>query len=980
MATRVHLLAKELGVTSKAILDKCRAEGLDVKNHMAVLSLGLEATIREWFSEGAHTTTEEKTERVNLDKIKRRKKKTTTSEPTEAEMVQSSEPMEMGETEEIEDSQQPVTTEELIKPESVEIRTAEVEQPMDVEVEKQPVPFAEPAVTPESAPAPPTPATIESSEQKTQVSEPVESKVESKEVTLSAEPAQPVPATETLILKPAARVEIPETSPPVQKKQEIPHRKEGAGKKAVKQEQDELTLERVKPVGPMNVPAPAVLRGPRVVRIERPEVIPKPVPTRDFGPKTTIFEPNLPLRGLTGNGLVTSKGGKKGKAINIQEEETRIKKAKNRLNPRRGRSTDTIEQLKEWRDRDLLERSQRLAQASDHPTTVRRAESKKQKTTTTAPVARQGKIHISEPIILKDLCAAIGIPFSKVFPKLMAMGIPATINQSITAEQAELLAIDFGIELEIQKKKSRYEELVEQFNKLERPNQVRRSPVVTFLGHVDHGKTSLLDRIRHARVAAGEAGGITQKVGAYRCPINDRFVVFLDTPGHEAFTEMRARGAQMTDIVVLVVAADDGVMPQTKEAISHAKAANVPIVVAMNKIDLPQADPNKIMGQLAENGLIPTEWGGDVDIVRTSAVTGQGIDELVELLSTLSDLLDLKADPSGPATGLVIESHQDPNRGPVADLLVQEGTLNISDGIVVGRAFGRIRAMFDDKGQSIKHAGPATPVEILGLDMIPEPGDRFFITEDQKLAQEIAEEKRLEDRSEYLQSRPKVTLENIFQQVEAGQVQYLNLIVKTDTQGSMDVLRTKLAEMGSSEVKVRVLHTAVGGITEGDVILANASEAIILGFGVVADDQARNKAQLLNVEIRTYTVIYHLFEDMTSALEGLLTPTYEQKILGRAVVRNVFKLSKVGTIAGCMVIDGLVERSAKLRIIRQNVIIREDAVLDSLKRFKDDAKEVRQGFECGIKLAGFDDIKEGDILEAYQMVEVTRKLQPTGGK
>jgi translation initiation factor IF-2 len=328
----------------------------------------------------------------------------------------------------------------------------------------------------------------------------------------------------------------------------------------------------------------------------------------------------------------------------------------------------------------------------------------------------------------------------------------------------------------------------------------------------------------------------------------------------------------------------------------------------------------------------------------------------------------------------VIESHQDPNRGPVADVLIQEGTLNISDVIVVGRAYGRIRAMFDDKGKSVREAGPSTPVEILGLDVIPEPGDRFYITDDQKLAQSIAEDKRQEDRSEYLQARPKVTLENIFQQVEAGEIQHLNLIVKTDTQGSMDVLKNKLSEMGSSEVKIRVLHTAVGGITEGDVILANASDAIILGFGVVADDQARSKAQLLNVEIRTYTVIYHLFEDMTSALEGMLTPTYEQKVLGRAVVRDVFKLTKVGTVAGCMVIDGLVERSAKLRIIRNNVIIREDAVLESLKRFKDDAKEVRQGFECGIKLAGFDDIKEGDVLEAYQMVEVTRKLQPASSE
>jgi translation initiation factor IF-2 len=972
LATRVHLLAKELGVTSKAILDKCRAEGLDVKNHMTVLSLGLEATIREWFSEGAHTTTEEKTERVNLDKIKRRKRKSATAESAGVEIAETGEGIEGEEFEEFEE---------------VELAETEAETAETVPAPAAPSAAEQPAVSPAETPVspaavvqPPAVVAAEKQEQKVPAEPKVQEKVPQAKVPAApAEAVQPAPSAESIVLKPAARVELPEkpATPPagtVSEKKEALHKKEIPGKKPAKQAPEVNKPELIKPVGPMNVPAPAVLRGPRVVRIERPEIIPRPVPSRDFSPRSSAMEPNLPPRAVPG------KVGKKSKTAAQEEEAARLKKAKNRLNPRRGRTTDTIEQLKEWRDRDLLERSQRLAQASDHPTTVRRAETKKPKTTAASAAApKQGKIQISEPIILKDFCSAIGVPFSKIFPKLMAMGIPATINQSIASEQAELLAIDLGIEIEIQKQKSHYEEMADQFTKMERPNKKRRSPVVTFLGHVDHGKTSLLDRIRHAQVAAGEAGGITQKVGAYRCPINDRFVVFLDTPGHEAFTEMRARGAQMTDIVVLVVAADDGVMPQTKEAISHAKAANVPIVVAMNKIDLPQADPNKVMGQLSENGLIPTEWGGDVDIVRTSATTGEGVTALVELLSTLSDLLDLKADPTGPATGLVIESHQDPNRGPVADMLVQEGTLNITDVIVVGRAYGRIRAMFDDKGNSIKEAGPATPVEILGLDMIPEPGDRFFITEDQKLAQEIADEKRQEDRSEYLQSRPKVTLENIFQQVEAGEAQYLNLIVKTDTQGSMDVLRAKLAEMGSNEVKVRVLHTAVGGITEGDVILANASDAIILGFGVVADDQARSKAQFLNVEIRTYTVIYHLFEDMTSALEGMLTPTYEQKVLGRAVVRDVFKLTKVGTIAGCMVIDGLVERSAKLRIIRQNVIIRENAVLESLKRFKDDAKEVRQGFECGIKIAGFDDIKEGDILEAYQMVEVTRKLQPANG-
>ncbi|MFA5864205.1 MAG: translation initiation factor IF-2 [Phycisphaerae bacterium] len=897
MATRVHLLSKELGVTSKAVLDKCRAEGLDVKNHMTVLSAGLEATIREWFSEGEHQTTEETTERVNLEKIRskgrRRKKEVPVAEGSDQAQEQAA----VGTEQEIEDVA-----------EEIEAKSSE---PSIVE---------EPHVQPVS---------------------------------------HPVKSVERDVLIPAARVELPHTKPVSVKPVEVI---------------EEPPAEPVRPVGPMNVPKPAVMRGPRVVRVEKADIIPKPVP-RDFGPRA--IEPDVAIP------LVPGRPGKKGKVPPVaetEEEAAKNKKVKSRVNPRRGGVVESIEQLKEWRDRDLLERSQRLAQASDHPSTVRRAEPKKQKAAVAAaaPAVRQSKVQITEPILVKEFCSAVGVPFSKLFPKLMAQGMSVTINQAITTEQAELLALDLGIEIEVLHRKSHYEELVDQFTKREKENQQRRGPIVTFLGHVDHGKTSLLDRIRNTRVAAGEAGGITQHIGAYRVPIHDRFVVFLDTPGHEAFTALRARGAQMTDIVVLVVAANDGVMPQTVEAISHAKAANVPIVVALNKIDLPNVDQHKVLGQLAEHNLIPTEWGGDVDVIRTSATTGEGMDQLVEHLNTLADLLDLKANPTGPATGVVIEARQDPNRGTVADLMIHEGTLSLSDIIVVGAACGRVRAMFDDTGKPIEKAGPASPVEILGLDQVPEAGDKFFVADSLARAQEMADEKRQEDRSEYLQAKPKVTLETILQQVEAGQVQHLNLIVKTDTQGSLDVLRNKLTELGTTEVKVRILHIAVGGITEGDAILAEASNAIILGFGVVADDLARSKAKTLDVEIRTYTVIYHLLEDITSALEGLLSPTYEQKILGRAAVREVFKVTRVGSVAGCLVTEGLIERSAKVRIIRQNVIVREDASLESLKRFKDDARDVRQGFECGIKIANFDDVKEGDIIEAYQMIEVSRKLQPAG--
>jgi translation initiation factor IF-2 len=928
LAIRVHILSKELGVTSKAILDKCRAEGLDVKNHMSVLSAGLEATIREWFSEGEHQTTEEMTERVNLDQERSRTRRRRKVVPGEGEGVEAGDEGSMVEEALVEDTS------------AIEEETEEQVSDVPVEIEAQQM---EPGAVAVEMPTEP----------------------EKKEMKL---PAAKTPEHGVLI--PAARVELPEQKPAGAKtKLKVePQVIEPAAPVKLAPEVEDI----VKPMGPKNVPTPAVMRGPRVVRVEKADVVARPIPSRDMGPRSgePEFVPNLP-----------GKPGKKVKGAPTaaeEEEAAKGKKVKSRVNPRRGKVVEALEQLKEWRDRDLLERSQRLAQASDHPTSVRRAEPKKQKAA--APVAKSGKVQIIEPIILKEFCSAIGVPFSKLFSKLMEQGIPATINQAITTEQAELLAIELGIELEIVRKKTRYEDLVEQFSKRELMAPQRRGPVVTFLGHVDHGKTSLLDRIRNTRVAAGEAGGITQHIGAYKVPIHDRFVVFLDTPGHEAFTALRARGAQMTDIVVLVVAANDGVMPQTVEAISHAKAAGVPIVVAMNKIDLPNTDQHRLLGQLAEYQLIPTEWGGDVDVIRTSAVTGQGIDELVEHLNTLADLLDLKADPQGPATGLVIEARQDPNRGTVTDLMVQDGTLSISDIVIVGGAVGRVRAMFDDTGKSIEKAGPANPVEILGLDGMPEAGDRFFVVKNLSQAQEIADEKRQEDRSAYLQAKPKVTLETILQQVEAGQVQHLNLIVKTDTQGSLDVLKNKLTELGTNEVKVRILHGAVGAITEGDVILAEASGAIILGFGVVPDDLARGKAKMLEVEIRTYTVIYHLLEEITSALEGLLSPSFEQKVLGRAMVREVFRITRVGSVAGCMVTEGSIERSAKVRIIRQNVIIREEAALDSLKRFKDDAREVRQGFECGIKIVGFDDIKEGDVIEAYQMVEVARKLQAAGSE
>jgi len=934
LAVRVHTLAKELGVKSKAIVEKCQAEGLDVKNHMSVLSAGLEATIREWFSEGEHTTTEETTARVDLRKVRRKPRKAAAKKKAEEAATAVAEATEEA---------PPTIKAEAPPAEAPEAERPKRKSPAEVEQEAGQVSVAEAPAEEQGKAVEPSPQ-IEP--QPTAVAEPpVETIEEAKEV----EKKEEVPASE-------AQETVEEAEAPA------------AGPAAAPAEPPKPP-EPVKPAGPANVPAPAKLQGPRVVRIERPEEVtvrPRRPARRASEAAAEISTPVAPEEVAPGKGRKRRVGGK---AL-TEAEEKAARKA--RALARRGRG-EVVERIREWRDRDLIERSERVAAATDHPELIgRKAEVRRPKATVTAP--RKTKVQLAEPIIMKDFCAAIGVPFNRVFPKLMEHGEMATINQAITAELAEMLALEFDVEVEIVRQKSGYERLEEQFRQRPKDNVKPRPPVVTFLGHVDHGKTSLLDAIRNTRVVSGEAGGITQHIGAYRYRINDRYVAFLDTPGHEAFTALRARGANMTDIVVLVVAADDGVMPQTVEAISHAKAANVAIVVAMNKIDLPNADPNKVLGQLAEHGLTPAEWGGEIDVIRTSAITGEGIKELVEHLDTLAELLDLKAQASGPATGVVIEASMDPSRGPIANLMVQEGELKVGDVVVAGTGYGRVRSMVDDLGQNVKAAYPATPVSVLGLDQVPEAGDRFYVIEDLQQAQSIVEEKRAQDRASALAKRPRVTLDTIFGEMEAGTRKALNLIVKADVQGSVDVLTSKLGELGSDEVSVRVLHAGVGGISEGDVLLADASEAAIIGFGVVPEDRARELAQKLGIEIRVYTVIYELLDDLTKALEGMLEPTYEQKILGRARVREVFRISRVGTVAGCIVNEGTITRDSKVRIIRQNVIIREEAALQSLRRFKDDVREVRQGLECGIKIAGFDDVKVGDVIEAYEMVEVARKL------
>ena len=578
---------------------------------------------------------------------------------------------------------------------------------------------------------------------------------------------------------------------------------------------------------------------------------------------------------------------------------------------------------------------------------------------------------IGENITVKELAEVLRMSGTELIKNLMKKGLMFGINQSIDFEQAAAIAEDFNVILEKEEEKDIFEEAFS-----DEPDDdkdlVERPPVVVVMGHVDHGKTSLLDSIRHSRVTAGEAGGITQHIGAYTVEIDGKPITFLDTPGHEAFTAMRMRGAQVTDIAVLVVAADDGVMPQTIEAINHAKAAGVEIIVAINKIDKPSANPDRVKQELIEYGLLAEDWGGSTICVPVSAVTKEGIDNLLEMIILSAEMKELKANPKRKARGTIIEAQLDKGRGPVATVLVQTGTLNIGDPIVAGSAHGKVRAMMDDKGRRVKKAGPSKPVEILGLSEVPVAGDSFYVAESEKQARQIAESVVAKNRVDMLKDTPqKVSLDDLFNQIQAGNVKDLNIVVKADVQGSVEAVRQSLEKLSNEEVRVRIIHGGVGTITESDVMLASASNAIIIGFNVRPEPAAKTFADAEKVDIRLYRVIYNAIEDITAAMKGMLDPIYREKVIGHAEVRQLFKASGVGTIAGSYVLDGKFQRNAKVRIIRDGIVVYEGE-LESLKRFKDDVKEVNAGYECGLVFKKFNDVKEGDVAEAFIMEEIPR--------
>jgi translation initiation factor IF-2 len=723
-------------------------------------------------------------------------------------------------------------------------------------------------------------------------------------------------------------------------------------------------------------------RGPIVVRVEAPEQI----DTRPRGPRPG---------GSTGGGY--RPGGAGGRGVTGGGAGTDASRRNNRrgpggapgaapaVPPKRKIRDNADEMSTEGRtgftEADLAEREERLARSAGYLKQRRREE----KARLDAQGRRvddtmEGQVEVIAPFTIGDLSKATGIKAADIIKKLFMQGVMATINTAMDSGKAQEIMIDFDIELVVREAKTAEETVEALFTDRKSIDVQPRPPVVTIMGHVDHGKTSLLDAIRNANVASGEAGGITQKTSAFKVSVtvNDatKTVVFIDTPGHEAFTEMRARGANVTDVVVLVVGAPEGVMPQTVESINHARAAKVPIVVALNKCDSPQATDNqiqKVYGQLAEHGLNPVAWGGEVEVIKTSAIKKTGIIELLEILDLQTEILQLKADFQGSARGRVVEAGRDEGRGALATIMVQEGQLKVGDFIVVGRAFGRVRDITDDMGKRIKTAGPSTPVQISGIDEVPSAGDAFFVTETLRQAEEAAEQRRIRDRETALH-QPKVTLDSLFSQMKDATVKEILVVLKADVQGSVDVIKNQIEKLSSAEVKVRVLHAAVGGITESDVVLADASKAVIVGFNVIPANKARQLADQKGVEIRTYQVIYDIVDDVRKAASGMLEPEIRQEVLGHAEVRKVFNVTRVGTIAGCYITDGTVQRDALIRVTRNGVVIVNDRVLEQLKRFKDDAKEVKANMECGMKIVGYDDIKEGDVLECYKKVEVKRTL------
>jgi translation initiation factor IF-2 len=956
---RVNQLAKELGVESKAILSKCREEGLGEKvpNHMSVLSIGLAETVREWFSSGVGGgggTAVETAAPVDVA-VKPKKPKVRPRKATEGDEIPPSD--ESSETEHLDEDRhhvEPAAPEPMVE-HRAPAPVAEVPPPV---AHVAPVVPAEPEVTTHAVEEP---AHVEAAP--------------SAPLAPAAHHAPLAPPASGAGHGPAGSKAAGEQNRSPSARPTITLSNRGTGPAVV--ERKSVTV-----APKLGIPEPAKIQGPRVVREEKPDNLPAPR-------KAFVRGPGGP--GGTGP-TFTQARPTTGRGVKVDEDEEEAKKkaaaAKGRAslsNRRRGldgRRGEAMEKLRDFSEQDLKERQVRLSNAASHKAAfdshIKKAGERGHHIQAKSVVERGEPVQIEEPITVKNLSAALGVKSNDIIKKLMSQGVFANQNQTLDSDTAGTIALEYGVELQIAVQATLEEQLLGEFEARDHDpeNMRQRPPVVTILGHVDHGKTSLLDKIRSANVAAGEAGGITQHTAAWMVQLGAKKVTFIDTPGHQAFTAMRARGANMTDIVVLVVSAAEGVQPQTIESINHARAAGVPIVVAMNKIDRPDANEAQVLGQLAAQNLNPAEWGGDTEVIRTSAVTGRGITELIEMLDYQASLLDLKADPTVPARGTVIESSISSGLGPIATVLVQDGTLRVGDVMLAGPGYGRIRTILNDRGESIQEAPPSTPVVVAGLSDSPMAGDKFYDVEDDvDRAKSIAEERSTHLRQNSLVMRnTATTLNNLYEQIQAGQVKTINLIIKGDVQGSVETLSKTVTDANTDEVKVRVIHAAVGPINESDVELADASTAVIIGFNVVPDEAARSMAEQRRVEVRTYRIIYEIFDDLKKALSGLLAPEIREKLHGHVEIRQVFKVSRMGNIAGCFVTDGHVQRGSRIRLIRGGAVITDDIAIETLRRVKDDVKEVKAGLECGIKLSGYDDIKIGDVLEAYIRETIQRTL------
>ncbi|OPY15685.1 MAG: Translation initiation factor IF-2 [Syntrophus sp. PtaB.Bin138] len=915
---RVYELARELGIDNKELISRLEKLGITVKSHSGTLEDNeVERVIKEFHARGA---TEMVEQRIKTTVIRRRAVHVPQEEPVAEEP-----PAEAERAVREEVPAKPAPPEEVKPVEVVESQPA-VPEGEPLPAVKKPLPT--PAIPPKKSPIPPTPEI--SGEEKQVI--PEKMKEEAPKEPIIPEPGKTPPVAKSVPEEERvpARAQGAEAAgrevgriPPGRREGRPPAPRAAAGGEAPARQAPQRGEARRPETGAAPRPAaPPEKEAPKTEadKLKKKPKIPEEVPVRELPPA---------------------------------KKKPALKKAPDKKDFRKTIEEETVERVARpgrWKEE-------------------KKAAAKMKKTEITVPKAIKRRIRIGEAVTVGDLAKKMGVKANEVINKLMRMGLMATINQSIDFDAASLIATEFDYQVE--PVGMEYDESMFKVESAAE-NLKPRAPVVTIMGHVDHGKTSLLDAIRKTRVTEGEAGGITQAIGAYHVNLKGREIVFLDTPGHEAFTAMRARGAQVTDIVVLVVAADDGVMDQTVEAINHSKVAGVPIIVAINKIDKPEADPGRIKQALTEYSLIPEEWGGDTIFSEVSAKQKIGIEELLELILLQADILELKADPDRPARGVVIEARLDRGRGPVATVLIQEGTLHEGDAFVSKTEYGRVRAMNDDQGRRIRVAGPATPVEVIGFSRVPQASAEFNAVEDEKKARSIGEYWLRKERERELSATSKITLEQLYEKMKEG-VKELNVILRADVQGSLEALADALTKLSTDDIKLKVIHGSTGAITETDVMLASASNAIIIGFNVRPDARVTELAEVEGVDIKLYDIIYNVIADVRAAMEGLLEPEYREMVIGRAEVRDLFRVPKVGTVAGSFVTDGKMVRKSNAKLVRDGVIV-FDGKIASLRRFKDDVKEVLAGFECGIGIEGFNDLRVGDLIEAYVNEKVERKL------